>query len=47
MASYNDTFMHRNYLPCIDFLKPVLLGTAAVAAGQNIPCMCAAPLVVL
>ena len=44
---YNDSFMYRNCLPCIEFPKLMLLGTAAVAAGQNVPCMCAAPVVVL
>lgn len=46
-AYYNDSFMYRNSLPCTDFPKMVLLGAAAVAAVQNIPCMCTAPSVVL
>lgn len=43
----SDSFMYKNCLPCIDCPKLVFLNTAAVAADPNIPCMCAAPLVVL
>lgn len=40
---YSDSYMCRNCLPCTDFPKLVLL-SAAVAAGQNTPSVCAAPL---